>query len=52
VLSHPAVTCAIPGMTQVRNLEDNAAAARGVLPDAALRGRMERDWDQIASRSS
>jgi len=52
VLSHPAVTCAIPGMTQVTNLEDNAAAARGVLPDAALRRRMERDWDQIASRSS
>jgi len=52
VLSHPAVTCAIPGMTQVTNLEDNAAAARGVLPDAALRQRMERDWDQIASRSA
>jgi hypothetical protein len=39
-------------MTQVTNLEDNAAAARGALPDAALRRRMERDWDQIASRSA
>gem|GEM_PF-22533 len=52
VLSHPAVTCVIPGMTQVTNLEDNAAAARGALPDAALRRRMERDWDQIVSRSA
>jgi len=52
VLSHPAVTCAIPGMTQVTNLEDNAAAARGRLPDAALRRRMESDWDQLVSRGS
>lgn len=40
-VSHPAVTCAIPGTTKVKHLEDNAAAARGVLPDAALRRRIE-----------
>jgi aryl-alcohol dehydrogenase-like predicted oxidoreductase len=45
VISHPAVTCAIPGSTQVAHLEDNQAAARGRLPDAALRRKMEQLWD-------
>ncbi len=45
VISHPAVTCAIPGSTQMRHLEDNRAAGRGRLPDAALRRRMEEYWD-------
>jgi aryl-alcohol dehydrogenase-like predicted oxidoreductase len=45
VISHPAVTCAIPGMTKVSHADDNLAAARGKLPDAALRKRMEEFWD-------
>jgi len=45
VISHPAVTCAIPGSTQVAHLEDNQAAARGRLPDEALRRKMEQFWD-------
>ena len=49
VVSHPAVTCAIPGMTRVANLEDNLGAARGALPDAAMRARMERWWDENAA---
>lgn len=48
VLSHPAVTCAIPGTTSVANLEANLRAAGGPLPDAALRRRMEADWDALA----
>lgn len=48
VVSHPAVTCAIPGMTQLANLEDNLGAARGRLPDAAQRRRMEDFWDALA----
>jgi aryl-alcohol dehydrogenase-like predicted oxidoreductase len=44
VISHPAVTCAIPGSTKVAHLEDNQRAGRGVLPDAALRRRMEQYW--------
>jgi aryl-alcohol dehydrogenase-like predicted oxidoreductase len=47
-LSHPAVTCAIPGMTQVAHLEDNIAAGRGRLPDAAMRRRMEEYWDSLS----
>jgi aryl-alcohol dehydrogenase-like predicted oxidoreductase len=45
VISHPAVTCAIPGSTKVAHLEDNQAAARGRLPDAAMRLKMEKFWD-------
>lgn len=48
VLSHPAVTCAIPGTTKVDHLEDNLAGGRGRLPDAALRRRMEQAWDALA----
>ena len=47
VISHPAVTCVIPGMTRLANLEDNLAAAQGTLPDAAMRRRMESWWDSL-----
>jgi len=40
VVSHPAVTCAIPATSQVAHLVENMGAARGRLPDAALRRRM------------
>jgi diketogulonate reductase-like aldo/keto reductase len=46
VISHPAVTCAIPGSTQVAHLVDNQGAGRGRLPDAAMRRRMEEYWDK------
>jgi len=42
-IGHPAVTCAIPATSQVAHLQQNMAAARGPLPDAALRQRMARD---------
>jgi aryl-alcohol dehydrogenase-like predicted oxidoreductase len=45
VVSHPAVTCAIPGSTQVAHLEDNQGAARGRLPDQTMRTKMEQFWD-------
>jgi aryl-alcohol dehydrogenase-like predicted oxidoreductase len=48
IVSHPAVTCAIPGTTSVKHLEDNTRAARGRLPDAAMRQRMEEYWDSKA----
>jgi aryl-alcohol dehydrogenase-like predicted oxidoreductase len=46
-VSHPAVTCAIPGTTKVRHVEDNLAAARGPLPDGPMRKRMEDYWDAL-----
>lgn len=46
-VSHPAVTCAIPGTTQVAHLEDNLRAARGRLPDEAMRRKIEEFWDSL-----
>jgi aryl-alcohol dehydrogenase-like predicted oxidoreductase len=40
VVSHPAVTCAIPGTARLAYLIDNLGAARGPLPDEATRRRM------------
>lgn len=36
VLSHPAVTCAIPGTSRPEHMADNAAAGAGTPPDAAF----------------
>lgn len=40
IISHPAVTCAIPATTRVDHLRENMAAATGTLPGDALRRRM------------
>jgi len=40
ILSHPAVTCVIPGTRRVAHLKDNVQAGMGRLPDAAMRRRM------------
>jgi diketogulonate reductase-like aldo/keto reductase len=40
VLSHPAVTCAIPGTGRPEHMLDNIGAGLGRMPDAALRARM------------
>lgn len=47
VVSHPAVTCAIPGTSKVEHLLDNLGAARGRLPDPAMRRRMEGFIDHV-----
>jgi len=46
VVSHPAVTAAIPGMTKLAHLEDNLGALRGRMPDASQRARLEKYWDK------
>lgn len=40
ILSHPAVTCVIPGTSNPRHLVDNMGAGYGKLPDKALRDKM------------
>ena len=40
IVSHPAVTCAIPGTGRPEHMRDNLAAAQGPLPDAATRKKM------------
>ncbi|MER2266863.1 aldo/keto reductase [Methylobacterium oxalidis] len=47
VLANPAVTCPIPGMAKIAYVEDNLGAARGRLPDAAARARMEAFIDAL-----
>jgi aryl-alcohol dehydrogenase-like predicted oxidoreductase len=47
IVSHPAVTCAIPGTATVEYLIDNLGASRGRLPEPAMRRRMERFIDQL-----
>ncbi len=41
VVSHPAVTCAIPATSKVKHMVDNMGAGMGRLPDPAMRRRME-----------
>jgi diketogulonate reductase-like aldo/keto reductase len=40
IISHPAVTCAIPATSNVAHVRENMAAAQGPLPDIATRDRM------------
>lgn len=40
ILSHPAVTCVIPGTRRIAHLRDNVQAGRGRLPDGKMRQRM------------
>jgi diketogulonate reductase-like aldo/keto reductase len=40
IVSHPAITCAIPATTSVAHVRENLAAAAGRMPDAAMRERM------------
>ena len=40
IVSHPAVTCAIPATSRVDHVRENVEAAAGPLPDAAMRDRM------------
>jgi aryl-alcohol dehydrogenase-like predicted oxidoreductase len=47
IVSHSVRPIAIPGMAQARYVEDNLAAARGPLPDAAMRRRMEQFIDGL-----
>jgi aryl-alcohol dehydrogenase-like predicted oxidoreductase len=49
VISHPAITCTVPGTTNLGHLQDNMAAAHGTLPDAAMRQKMEALWDGLRS---
>lgn len=47
IVSHPAVTCCVPGTAKIEYLIDNVGAARGRLPDPATRRRMEAFIDRL-----
>ncbi len=47
IISHPAVTCAIPATSRVDHMEQNMEAGRGRLPDAPTRRRMVRYFEDL-----
>lgn len=47
IVSHPSRPITIPGMARAHYVEDNLAAARGPLPDPAMRRRMEQFVDAL-----
>ena len=46
VVSHPAVTCAIPATSRPAHLQENMRALAGPLPDAAMRRRIAEDYQR------
>ena len=47
IVSHPAVTCAIPATSRATHMRENMGALSGPLPDAAMRARMVRDVESL-----
>lgn len=47
IVSHPAVTCAIPATTQVEHMQENMRAGEGPMPDAEIRRRMIRHVESL-----
>jgi diketogulonate reductase-like aldo/keto reductase len=45
VLSHPAVTCVIPGTGRPHHMVDNCRAGMGAFPDEAMRKRIVAWWE-------
>ncbi len=47
IVSHPAVTCAIPASRKVEHIQQNVLAGMGRMPDAAQRARMAKVIDSL-----
>ena len=48
IVSHPAVTCVIPATSVVTHARENVAAARGRMPNEAMRQRIAREIASLA----
>jgi diketogulonate reductase-like aldo/keto reductase len=48
IISHPAVTCAIPATSRVDHMLENMGALYGKLPDTEMRERMIRYYQSIS----
>lgn len=48
IVSHPAVTCAIPATSRVDHMVENMGAGLGRLPDAKARQRMIRAFEELS----
>ncbi|MGH8703719.1 MAG: aldo/keto reductase, partial [Burkholderiales bacterium] len=47
VISHPAVTCAIPATSNPAHMAENMGALAGRVPDAEMRARMIRHFERL-----
>jgi diketogulonate reductase-like aldo/keto reductase len=47
IVTHPAMTCAIPATSQVAHVRENMAAATGRMPDEAMRQRIARHIEKL-----
>jgi diketogulonate reductase-like aldo/keto reductase len=47
IVAHPAVACAIPATSKMEHLQENMGAARGALPDEAMRRRIVAHVEQL-----
>jgi diketogulonate reductase-like aldo/keto reductase len=47
IVSHPAVTCAIPGTARPDHMRDNLAAGQGALPSEKQRAQMAAYYDSV-----
>lgn len=47
IVSHPAITCAIPATSQREHMRENMGALYGALPDASMRERMARYFREL-----
>jgi diketogulonate reductase-like aldo/keto reductase len=47
IVSHPAVTCAIPATSRVDHMVENMGAGFGRLPDATMRRRMVEYFENL-----
>lgn len=48
VISHPAITAAIPATTNPDHVDQNMGAMRGALPDKAMRARMVKHMESLS----
>ena len=48
IISHPAVTCAIPATSRVDHMKENMGALSGPLPDARMRKEMVAYYESVA----
>jgi len=48
IVSHPAITCAIPATSSVAHVRENLLAGTGRMPDEALRKRIAQDVERLA----
>jgi diketogulonate reductase-like aldo/keto reductase len=47
IISHPAVTCAIPATSKHSHMQENIGALYGPLPDLATRNKMSDFFDKL-----